>query len=496
VDPASPPANLKVNDVHTAELTRELAARLGAAAVINRGCDRNVLDLNRTSQVRRQASWFLDLLRDEIASVLARFERAELLFIHGWNVGQAKCDFGIGARETVTGLATPNGAALTVTRGYLEGRLEPLRTTLERKRIETFIGVRYPASHPNNLLQAFTPRGADQALTSAEKQFAVWASEGRLEAIQLELGVPLRWPGVWRNHLVESIAGHFDGGRATIKVPRNAASRVTVDKYTSRLLTSTDSRRATSLQFYDPVADVGLLAGVGPIGQETSAARLLLFLGGQRVALFTGEQNPSMSLVVEPLRFERDELATRLSFSGPILHLEDGATYLDLEAAFVASTLGELEVELCFRRCGAGPTGAEFGQVEGRVDLGGERRTISVGAYANAAAARVRQSPGYTMFTADFGRGQFLANIGSEGTNVVEFCNGLRLREATSPRTLLRRDRHPWMSCWRMAASCAQPRSRMEILRSLPGGRTSRNFRHGTISMGGPARTWGSGAPH
>ena len=50
----------KVNDLHTAELTFELAARLRARAIVNRSEDRNRLDLNRVSDVRDRACLIID----------------------------------------------------------------------------------------------------------------------------------------------------------------------------------------------------------------------------------------------------------------------------------------------------------------------------------------------------------------------------------------------------------------------------------------------------
>ena len=50
----------KVNDLGTAEITREIATRLGARALINRAMDRNELDCNRLSQLSQRAPWLLE----------------------------------------------------------------------------------------------------------------------------------------------------------------------------------------------------------------------------------------------------------------------------------------------------------------------------------------------------------------------------------------------------------------------------------------------------
>src|SRR5262249_38802782 len=90
----------KVNDVHTAEVTWAPATARDAAAIVNPELDRNVLDLNRITQVVRDAAWFPALMEQLLASLLAQYARVDVWFIHGWNVIQPKCDIGIGARLT------------------------------------------------------------------------------------------------------------------------------------------------------------------------------------------------------------------------------------------------------------------------------------------------------------------------------------------------------------------------------------------------------------
>lgn len=472
VDAAAPPPNLKVNDIYTAELTRELAQHLRASALINHGCDRNTLDLNRVSQVRRRALWFLETLHAEIEGLLARHAQVEMLFVHGWNVGQAKCDIGVGASEGAGGVVVSDGARLTVTRGYLDRRVEPLRAALEGQGIATFIGVRYPASHPNNLLQLFAERPLGECQTAIEAQFAEWAGAGRLQALQLELGIPLRWPGEWRQRLMGCLLAHFDQTHPPNPLPlgREGGFRPG-GEFKGRVAhpaALAPTRRAASLQFYDPAAGIGLLAGIGPIGPETTAARLLLFLGGQRVALFTGERTPPNDLLVEPLDFQVDGEVTAIRFAGPILHLDDGAIYLDLEAALAASALGEVAAHVRFARAGVDASGAEFGRVEGWIEVGGERRAVATGGYANAGAVRIGQRPGHTMLAADFGGGHgVLVNIGvGIGARVIEFRDGATRELSASVETTA--SAAPFELHFADAGTLrASPDSRMEILRGL-----------------------------
>src|SRR5271163_3865515 len=76
----------KVNDLETAAITRELADRTSASALINFAMDRNELDCNRLAQVAGRAPWLLDLIVDRITAIIERHGRATVLLIHGWNV--------------------------------------------------------------------------------------------------------------------------------------------------------------------------------------------------------------------------------------------------------------------------------------------------------------------------------------------------------------------------------------------------------------------------
>lgn len=405
IDASAPPPNLRVNDVYTPELTRLLAGRLDAGVIINHGMDRNQLDLNRTSQVRRQAPWFLQLLTQEIGAIVARHGRAEVLFIHGWNTGQPKCDIGIGAIETADGLHVPAEAALTVGEPYLAERITPLRAACVEAGVVASLGERYPASHRNNLLQVFTPRG-QQLDDPHARQLATWAAGGSVQAVQLELGIPLRWPGVWRDRLTAAIVASFHpatrGVPSAPVAPRPTAPRAA----------------AASLQFYDAAADIGIFAGAGRVGPRSTGGRLLFFLGGQRIALFTGDDVHGGH--VEPLRLEPSGTTLRLRFAGPTLQLDDAAVYLDLEAALAASRLVDATVDLDFQPASATADGPQFGRVRGRLAVGERRADIDAGGFANAAALRASGSGQQTMIAADFGAaGALLSRHTSDGARAA-----------------------------------------------------------------------------
>ena len=88
------PGKHKVNDLLTADLTRDLAGSCGASMIINESLDRNQLDLNRLSQVRRDAPWMIDLLTDMLGTMVSEAGHATVLIVHGWNVTQAAAGLG------------------------------------------------------------------------------------------------------------------------------------------------------------------------------------------------------------------------------------------------------------------------------------------------------------------------------------------------------------------------------------------------------------------
>ena len=115
--------NPKVNDLYTADITHELAQRLGAGAIINSGMDRNRLDLNRLSQVMSEAPWMLELIAARLERIVAQRGRAVVLLIHGWNVIEPRVDVGIGVKSANGALLPACGAHVSASDGFVNGPL-------------------------------------------------------------------------------------------------------------------------------------------------------------------------------------------------------------------------------------------------------------------------------------------------------------------------------------------------------------------------------------
>ena len=355
---------VKVNDLHTAALAEELAAELDAGLIANPVLDRNELDLNRISQVARAAAWFPALLEALLGEILERHERAEVLFLHGWNTVQPKCDIGIGHALRGPEDAAAHAGALTASVAYVATRLADLRTACAVRGIAAPFGERYPARHANNVLQLFRRRAGGELAP----RLRAWAADGCVDAVQLELAAPLRWPGPLRPAFAAAM-------REAFAAPARARAASTAAIAPTASVAS--AQAPTALQVYDPACGIGLLARVDPGDGGHVSGRLLLFLGGSRVALFTGDDAHPARLSGGGPHFAADADGLRLTFDGWALCAADGGLYVDLEQALAASHLLAVRADLVFaRRAG------DHGRVRGTLTLDGVDQMIDTVGFA------------------------------------------------------------------------------------------------------------------
>ena len=358
---------VKVNDLHTADLAAELATGLDAGLIANSELDRNVLDLNRISQVTRRAAWFPVVLERLIAAILERHERAEVVFVHGWNVAQAKCDIGIGHPLDDEATAAAHASRLTASPGYVASRLAALRRCLAARGILAPFGERYPGRHANNVLQLFR---RDRPPEPSAPRLAEWSAAGRVEATQLELGLPLRWPGPLRRAFNDAVRETFVGtGGPAVRRPSRPVVHSTA--------------AAVALQTYDRAAGIGLMARIDPVADGNRVSgRVLLFLPDGRVALFTGDDPQTARLSGGGPHAELGPDGLRITFDGWLLATDDGSRYLDLEQALAASDLLALRFDLRFAA-----HHDDYGMARGTIEIDGRTQPIDAVAFARPAAA-------------------------------------------------------------------------------------------------------------
>ena len=366
------PGKHKVNDLWTAELTRELATATGATAIVNAGRDRNELDLNRLSQVVRDAPWFLELLAEVVGDLVAEAGHVTVLVIHGWNVTQPACDVGVGLRESGDGLVPVRPDASTVAPEFVRTRLRALQQAASADGIAVTIGARYPAAHPNNLLQAFRRPADSGTLAGPLAVLAALSARGAVDAAQLELAIPLRWPGPHR----ERFAGLLIDAFAPATPARPPRPRPAVDAARPLAVGSGRVSRRLGLQLI--AGDLLVLAGVDASDDRALGGRLLIGTGGGRLALFTGElSDPERPWCVPPLvlrELEADGLEVR--FDGALLEFPVLTPFLDLEHGLSVGTLVAAEVMLTFTAMRT--EGDErFGDVRGAIVITGVRHSVA-----------------------------------------------------------------------------------------------------------------------
>jgi hypothetical protein len=333
----------KVNDLETAEITRELARRLGAPALINVGMDRNELDCNRLSQLNARAPWLLEKLAEGIERIVGRHGRATVLLLHGWNIIEPRVDFGLGVRETAGRLRPPAGAHVSASDQFIHGRVAQLAAHLRAAKILPTYGLRYPGAGAQNLLQALTPRhGVSQ--NAALRRLAAMAAAGVIDALQLEMSVTVRLPGALRKRNLDALAEIFSRTSETAAThpPTVSVIREVGPRPPKRPI-DTASTAAPPLrigiEFYDPTVRLGGMASFD-FGPNAAGGRLMILFDRRRVALFTAEGKPQRSadqVSLGPLTLNADAGRGGLNFRGPAVVVDDGAAYLSVERALAES---------------------------------------------------------------------------------------------------------------------------------------------------------------
>lgn len=376
------PGKHKVNDLQTAEVTRTLASALGATAIINAELDRNRIDLNRLSQVRRDAPWLLELVTDVLATMVAENGAATVLILHGWNVSQAICDVGIGMRERADGVHPVRPDTATVSPAFLAERLRPLQAAGAAAGIAVTIGARYPAAHPNNLLQAF--RGVADPEDGTLQPLATLCRRGVIDAVQLELSIPLRWPGRRRDRMLGLLVDAFgDSPSITTAAMQGSILRARSGRMTHR----------RGVQFV--AGDLMLLASIDADAEGVLAGRLLITTGSDGLALFTGEvADPAVPWAVPPLAFhDLPGGGLRVAYEGPLVEFPVLTPFLDLERGLASGRLVEARLDVVIHRDGDHVGADGFVTVEGRVDIEGREHRLSADTPVRAMELRTLPLP-------------------------------------------------------------------------------------------------------
>jgi hypothetical protein len=347
--------HIKVNDLHTPDLARDLAARTGAAALINASIDRNDVDLNRVSEAHDGGGDFLDALAALLEATIARHGRATLLTVHGWNVIQPALDLGLGCAPGADPYTVSRAAA--VSDAFAAGAVRDLVEACTARGIDATVGARYPARARENLLQLFTPRYRDDSRPPV-RRLARLAPQ--VEAVQIELGIPLRWDGPWRRRFFDATAAALPSLVAPVHAARPAPTGP---------VAAAAPRVGRRLEFTSPT-----LCGLAAL-DAGRGGRLVLFPPGDGLFLFTGERTGGEPPAqVGGLSVEGDGEAARVRFHGPILRFPDNTPFLDLEAGLARAALVEAELALDFI---PGFGGGAFGAVAGHAVVDGARMDIA-----------------------------------------------------------------------------------------------------------------------
>lgn len=353
--------SLKVNDLHTAELTAKLAARTNGYALINQMLDRNEVDLNRISQVRARAPWLLAALAELVDFLVDSHGEARIFFIHGWNVVQPVCDLGMGLKHRGESIVPASKfAAPTLRPAFFNAFVLPFRAEALARGLDVAIGRRYPAADKENVMQLFSVRFAHEP-SPVIQRLAELSRQEKVHAVQLELGIGLRWPGPEREHFVDSFCNTLgrcrplvltngDGDSGFPSVEKTAVRSSVSAKGSQFFVRQPLEPMRFGLHFHDPLSGLGIMGGIECGGGEpTHSGRLMLSLGGTEMALFTGEDDAKSELDVARVggfvwRSEPDGFS--ITYHGPVMRFAHPQAFIRLEEGLAASWIESAEVQL------------------------------------------------------------------------------------------------------------------------------------------------------
>lgn len=322
----------KGNDLHTAALARRLADDLSASFLINESLDRNSLDLNRIDQTAAEGRVFLEALEAHLHRILGQHPRVRVLVVHGWHITQAKVDLGLGQRLKGATSAEASSERLTCSLGFLTGAMERLRAGLAAVGIEATCGEQWPGAHRNNMLQLFRQQGGAAVPKACEAIRAI-ASGGRIDAVQLELGAPLRWPGDTSDRFCSVLRDVMEGGSpTTLRVP------------SPRPFLEPEPRQA-SLQFVDTASGLTVLAGMALMPNRTMGARFMFFLPDGRVGVFVGHGQPRGALQIHGFSLQQDEDTLAISFDSHLHLSANPRRYFQFETEQSATPLHRAQLD-------------------------------------------------------------------------------------------------------------------------------------------------------
>src|SRR5262249_25129090 len=145
----------------------------------------------------------------------------------------------------------------------------------------------------DNMMQIFTERfvGDDDPRIA---ELAALGARGKIAAVQLELAVPLRWPGPLRTRFLQAVEGLAERGDVDASLPEPW----TIPEHRR----SRSDPHALAVEFHDGRAGIGGFAATEQLASGRRQGRFLVCVGANRLGLFTGEHSALQDDSAEALR--------------------------------------------------------------------------------------------------------------------------------------------------------------------------------------------------
>jgi hypothetical protein len=314
------------------------------------------------------------------------------------------------------------------------------------------LGRRYPASGRDNAAQLFSGRhaGHEHPVVDALGRLALG---GGVDAAQLELGIPLRWPGPSRQALLDALeaalgtaadraAGTADGRAACVDSPAAQVRPVAVarDEWEGRLepvrveepasATSIDAvaaesavqaapRRGVALQaVLDDQGHAAAFCGFEATSPHAMAARFSVVCSDGSMMLLVGEapwSGDDHGCRLEGMQWEWSaDGSGRIRLDAPMVRYATHDAYLDLESGLASAMLVEARADLAYE-----PLGRGHGRLHGKLKAGALVLDIDATAFAEDPSVRTSTSDDRLRVALARPGGEVLRLASDDGTDLA-----------------------------------------------------------------------------
>jgi len=303
-----------------------------------------------------RAPWFLAALVELLSALVERHGAARVFFIHGWNICATCLRSGDGPQQRGNRVIPAGKAAPTLSAAFFTAAVLPFRHSRpgQGSMWHSADVTRLPTKTMScRCLVPVSPNDHSPLIRTLPHSLL-----RKVDAVQLELGVGLRWPGPERERFVEVFCQLWaDASLCSRREPDFSTLLLLIffgpgssPRGSPLALPYTPEPTRLGLHFHDPASGLGVMGGVEfDRSASTYSGRLLLSLGGSELILFTGEDDATADpgkVRVGGFVWQRHEDGLTISYRGTVMRVLHPQAFIRLEEGLAASWIEPAAITL------------------------------------------------------------------------------------------------------------------------------------------------------